>query len=193
MHLLLFYTLDSHALVRVINYIQGIYPLQLQRIFEVKEKVDQTYPFQILSKKYKQVNFVIGFPILVLFYKDTNPQWQSQVISTLEKIFTGQQLPIDEVIRNINTKVRELSLKSLDLKLLSQTVTFGLVLLEFLINLNGIEKEKRLSHNPMPTTSTIPKENINFIFSVGLSYGYMLILWLSEDLKNLTMGLKVLT
>jgi CRISPR-associated protein Cas8b/Csh1 subtype I-B len=141
----LFYTLDSHALVRVINYIQGIYPSQLQKIFEIKDKIDQTYPFQIISKRFKQVNFFVGFPMLVLFYKEISPQWQSQLVSMLEKIFTGQQIPVDEVIRNINIKIRELSLMSLDLQSLSQTVILGLMLLEFLINLNGIERSETLN------------------------------------------------
>jgi hypothetical protein len=36
----LFYHYDSHAIMRVSNYIQGIYPAQLEEIFEIKEKVD---------------------------------------------------------------------------------------------------------------------------------------------------------
>jgi CRISPR-associated Csh1 family protein len=184
----LFYTFDSHALVRVINYIQGIYPSQLQKIFEVKDKIDQTYPFQIISKRYKQGNFFVGFPILVLFYKDTSPQWQSQIISMLEKIFTGQQIPVDEVIRNINIKIRELSLASFDLKSLSQTVTLGLMLLEFLINLNGIERDERLSQNPASTirevediqkfidshTNILSDDTTRAIFATGICVGILL-------------------
>jgi CRISPR-associated Csh1 family protein len=146
----LFYMLDSHALVRVINYIQGIYPSQLQKIFEIKNRIDDTYPFQILSKSYGQMTFSVGFPIFVLFYKDTSSQWQSQLISIMEKIFTGQQIPVDEVTQIINVKVRELSLKSLDLKSLSETVNLGLMLLEFLINLNGTVRDDILPENSVP-------------------------------------------
>lgn len=158
----LFYTFDSHALVRVINYIQGIYPSQLQKILEIKDKIDRTYPFEIISKWFKQVNFFIGFPMLVLFYKDISPQWQSQLISILEKIFTEQQISVDEVIRNINVKTRESSLTSLDLKSLSQTVNLGLMLLEFLINLNWIEEEKKLSKEAPALTRDV--ENIQKFF-----------------------------
>ena len=154
----LFYTFDSHALLRVISYIQGIYPSQLQKLFDIKDKIDQRYPFQILSKKFKQVDFFVGFPMLTLFYKDINPQWQSQLISILEKIFTGQQIPLDEVIRNINIKIRDVSLKSLDLKSLSQTVFLGLMLLEFLINLNAVERNENLSQQSPPITKEV--ENI---------------------------------
>ncbi|HEY6164218.1 MAG TPA: hypothetical protein VIW25_04870, partial [Nitrososphaeraceae archaeon] len=79
-------------------------------------------------------------PLFILFFKDISPQWQSQVISILEKIFTGQQVPIDETVRNVNIKIGEASLKSLDLKSLTQIVFLGLLLVEFLINLNGREE-----------------------------------------------------
>ena len=95
--------------------------------------------------------------MLVLFYKDISPQWQIQLIAILEKIFTGQQISVDEVIRNINIKIRELSLTSLDLKSLSQTVILGLMLLEFLINLNGMEKKEKLSQNAPAITTEVEK------------------------------------
>jgi hypothetical protein len=130
----LFYTVDSHALVRIINYIQGIYPSQLQKLFEIKENIDLKYPFQLLTQKFKQkIDFSVGLPLFILFYKDLNPQWQSQVISILEKIFTGQQVPIDEIVRNISIKIREASLKSLNLRSLTQIVFLGLLLVEYLI------------------------------------------------------------
>ena len=36
----LFYTKDEHQLIRVLNYTQGIYPSQLQKLLEIKQKVD---------------------------------------------------------------------------------------------------------------------------------------------------------
>jgi CRISPR-associated Csh1 family protein len=184
----LFYTLDSHALVRVINYIQGIYPSQLQKLFEIKDKIDQTYPFRIISKRFKQENFFVGFPMFVFFYKGISPQWQGQLISMLEKIFTGQQIPVDEVIRNINIKIRELSLISLDLKSLSQTVILGIMLLEFLINLNGIERNEKLTQNPPGITKEVENiqkfidnhtniltdDNTRAIFATGVCVGILL-------------------
>ena len=59
----LFYTFDSHAIMRVINYIQGIYPSQLQRLFEIKEKIDQQYPYQEIADKFKKEDFFVGLPL----------------------------------------------------------------------------------------------------------------------------------
>ncbi len=36
----LFYTKDEHQLIPVLNYTQGIYPSQLQKLLEIKQKVD---------------------------------------------------------------------------------------------------------------------------------------------------------
>jgi CRISPR-associated Csh1 family protein len=193
----LFYTLDSHALVRVINYIQGIYPSQLQKLFEIKDKIDQTYPFRIISKRFKQENLFVGFPMFVFFYKDISPQWQGQLISVLEKIFTGQQIPVDEVIQNVNIKIRELTLTSLDLKSLSQTVTLGLMLLEFLINLNGIERNEMAQNPPAITkeveniqrfinshTNILTDDTTRAIFATGVCVG--ILLEVQEQLYNKT-------
>jgi len=156
----LFYTFEGRWM-RVINYIQGIYPSQLQKLFEVKEKVDSQYPFRIISKNFKKKEgtFFFGFPLLIMFYNGIKPQWQNQVIDILDKIFTGQDFLLDEIIKNILIKIREISLKSYDLKLLTRTVFLGLMLLEYLINLKGNQKNETL---PRPAiTKYIEQDIIN--------------------------------
>lgn len=136
----LFYAYDAHAIMRVSNYIQGIYPAQLERLLEVKNVLDQRYPFPILSEKLRQ-SLLFGFPILVIFYKELRPQWQNQLITILEQMFTGQKIPLEEVIQNINTKIRKSTLKTLDLLGLSRVAFLGLVLLEYIMELNAHEKD----------------------------------------------------
>ncbi len=132
-----FYTLDREAfgLMRVLNYLQDIYPPQLRKLLEVKEKIDQLYPFRHIKRE----EFFVGLPLLVTFYKDIKPQWQSQVISMLNRMFTGQQIPIEEITQNINLRVHESLRKSNDLQLISRTEFMGLMLLEYVISLNNNE------------------------------------------------------
>jgi CRISPR-associated protein Cas8b/Csh1 subtype I-B len=152
----LFYTFEG-GWMRIFNYKQGIYPSHLQKLFEVKEKVDNQYPFRIISKNFKEKEgaFFVGFPLLIMFYKGIMPQWQIQVIAILDKILTGQQVIVDQVIQNIIIKIREVSLKSYDLKRLTRTIFLGLLLLEYLINLNGSQKNKDL---PQPGDKSITKD-----------------------------------
>jgi CRISPR-associated protein Cas8b/Csh1 subtype I-B len=128
----LFYMKDERGLLRVLNYVQGIYPVQLQKLLEIKEKIDQQYPFQDIRKE----EFFIGLPLLVTFYKDIKPQWQAQIITILNRMFRGQQIPLDELIHNIRIRIHESLRESNDLKLISRISFMGLMLLEYVINLN---------------------------------------------------------
>jgi hypothetical protein len=102
----LFYNIDDHALMRVISYIQGIYPSRLQELFEFKEKIENMYPFPVLSQKINDI--VIGFPILIFFYEGIRPQWENAVISVLEKMFKGDDIDVEEVINTLLYKIRDL-------------------------------------------------------------------------------------
>lgn len=142
----LFYYIDSHALMRVINYIQGIYPQRLQKLLDVKDRIDKKPIFLILEKRFKNSAFRVGFPLLVLFIKEADAQWQNQIISLLEKIFTGETIPVEKVLQNINEKIRETSLKSFKINELCRTSFLGLLLAEYLINLNDdLTERKQLS------------------------------------------------
>jgi CRISPR-associated protein Cas8b/Csh1 subtype I-B len=132
--------------------------------------------------------FHVGLPLLTLFYEDVRPQWRNQLISTLEKIFTGLEVPIEEVIQNINIKIRETSLKPFDLKTLAQTALLGLILLEFLINLNGVQQNERILENQTPITKGVEQVQAfiknhgdilvngtrEAIFAIGICVGVLL-------------------
>jgi CRISPR-associated protein Cas8b/Csh1 subtype I-B len=135
----LYYTKDRAAfgLMRVLNHVQGIYPEQLQKLLEVKERIDQSYPFQHIRGE----QFFIGLPLLVTFYKNIKPQWQSQVISILNRMFTGQQIPIEEIIKNIRIRIRESLRESKDLQIMSRIALMGLMLLEYVTSLNNNNNE----------------------------------------------------
>jgi CRISPR-associated protein Cas8b/Csh1 subtype I-B len=146
----LFYSINGW--MRVINYVQGIYPYQLRRLFEVKDIVEKKYPYRIISDKFEEETvFFVGFPLLIEFFKNIRPKrrkkgdetgkkgWQNQVIIILEKMFTGKQIPIEELIKNINIKTQSVALRSFDLMLASKTVLMGMMLLEYLISLNGTQ------------------------------------------------------
>jgi CRISPR-associated protein Cas8b/Csh1 subtype I-B len=182
----LFFTFDNHALMRVENYIQGIYPSQLQKLVQTKEKIDKMYPFPILSQRISQ-KYYMGFPLLLLFYKDITPQWRRHVISLLEKIFTGQQIPIMQIIQNINVKIREIILKGFDLQATSQTIFLGLMLLEFLINLNASQENEKTLEGASVTeeiahiqkfiadhNNILVDENTRSVFAVGICVGVLL-------------------
>lgn len=135
----MYYTKDRAAfgLMRVLNHVQGIYPEQLQKLLEVKERIDQSYPFQHIRGE----QFFIGLPLLVTFYKNIKPQWQSQVISILNRMFTGQQIPIEEIIKNIRIRIRESLRESKDLQIMSRIALMGLMLLEYVTSLNNNNNE----------------------------------------------------
>lgn len=58
----LFYNYDEHGIMRVSNYIQDIYPRQLEKLLDVKNRVDRGFPFSTMSKMFKE-EFVFGFPL----------------------------------------------------------------------------------------------------------------------------------
>ena len=135
----LFYNIDDHALMRVISYIQGIYPARLQDLFELKEKIENRYPYSVLSQKFKDMT--IGFPILVFFYEGIRSQWENAVISILEKMFKAEHIDIEEIINTLLYKIRELyndakKTKKFNFDYLSKTIFQGLMLLEYIISLN---------------------------------------------------------
>lgn len=185
----LFYYIDSHALMRVINYIQGIYPQRLQKLLDVKDRIDKKPIFLILEKRFKNSVFRVGFPLLVFFIKEADAQWQGQIISLLEKIFTGERIPIEKVLQNINEKIRETSLKSFKINELCRTSFLGLLLAEYLINLNGDLTERKQLSTKQETPIKEVKQIQDFIethqeilsdtsaraiFAVGVTVGILL-------------------
>ena len=64
----LFYTKDKRGLMRVISYVSGIYPAQLESLFKLKEKIDQRFS-QIARSFNRPEDFFIGLPLLAMFYK----------------------------------------------------------------------------------------------------------------------------
>ena len=155
----LFYEIDRDAfgLMRVLSYVQGIYPARLQKLQEIKEKIDQRYPFSHI----KGEEFFIGLPLVVTFFKDIKPQWQSQVISILNKMFTGKQISISEILQNIRTRIHETLRKSKDLKLISRIAFMGLMLLEYVINLNNDNGSINNNNNNNNDDSNILMLNIS--------------------------------
>jgi len=133
----LFYYKDNKAagLMRPLNYVPNIYPRQLRKLLEVKQRIDNRYPFRHIKKQ----EFFVGFPLLVAFYKDITPRWQIQVIAILNKLFTGQQLATDQLIQNINLRIHETLRYSKDLQIISRIVLGGLMLLEYIITLNNTD------------------------------------------------------
>jgi CRISPR-associated protein Csh1 len=133
----LFYYNDNKAagLMRPLNYVHNIYPSQLRKLLEVKQRIDNRYPFLHIKK----LELFVGFPLLVAFYKDITPRWQVQVISILNKLFTGQQLATDRIIQNINLRIHETLRYSKDLQIISQIAISGLMLLEYIITLNNTD------------------------------------------------------
>jgi CRISPR-associated protein Cas8b/Csh1 subtype I-B len=133
----LFYYNDNKAagLMRPLNYVANIYPRQLCKLLEVKQRIDNRYPFLHIKKQ----ELFVGFPLLVAFYKDITPRWQTQVISILNKLFTGQQLATDQIIQNINLRIHETLRYSKDLQIISRIALSGLLLLEYIITLNNTD------------------------------------------------------
>jgi CRISPR-associated protein Cas8b/Csh1 subtype I-B len=125
--------------MRVINYIQGIYPSRLQELFELKEKIENKYPFLDLSQKIN--NMTIGFPLLIFFYEGIRSQWENAVISILEKLFRNEYIDSEELINTFLYKIREIyndtkRTKAFNFDYLSKTIFQGLMLLEYIISLN---------------------------------------------------------
>ena len=102
------------------------------------------------------------------------------------------------VFRNINIKILDVSLTSLDLKSLSQTVFLGLMILEFLISLNGTEKNEKLSQESSAKktqveniqkfienhTNVLTDDTTKAIFATGVCVG--ILLEVQEELYNKT-------
>ncbi|MGA9842600.1 MAG: TM1802 family CRISPR-associated protein [Nitrososphaeraceae archaeon] len=133
----LFYYNDNKAagLMRPLNYVTDIFPSQLRKLLEVKQRIDNLYPFLHIKKQ----ELFVGFPLLVGFYKDLTPRWQIQVIAVLNKLFTGQRLSTDQLIQNINLRIHETLRYSRDLQIISRIALSGLMLLEYIITLNNTD------------------------------------------------------
>jgi CRISPR-associated protein Cas8b/Csh1 subtype I-B len=133
----LFYYKDNRAagLMRPLNYVPDIYPSQLRKLLEAKQRIDNRYPFPQVKKH----EFFVGFPLLVAFYKDITPRWQVQVIAILNKLFTGQQAATDQIMQNINLRIHETLRYSKDMQIISQIALNGLLLLEYIITLNNTD------------------------------------------------------
>ena len=189
----LFYRMDSHALMRVTNYTQGIYPIQLQRLLDVKQDIDIRYPYQEISKLYNKQEFYVGLPLIVHFYKEVSMQWENQTVELLESMFTGQKIALDGVFENVMTKIRESS-KSYNVMSFIRIVTLGMMLLEFLINLNLLlykeskvvtEDQVQNEHSPTEEITNFQKFISNHsnilagdveraVFAVGICVGILL-------------------
>jgi CRISPR-associated Csh1 family protein len=182
----LFYIVDDHGLMRVENYVQGIYPSQMYKLFEIKQEIDKRYPFESISSILKRKDLYVGMPLFILFFKNTSPQWKGQVISLLEKMFTGQKIEVNQVIDVINQKIREVVLDSFSLRDMVILCFRGLMLLEYLIRLYS-DKQNTMSKNEalVPQIEYIQKfidehkevlgENSSrAIFSVGVCVGILL-------------------
>ena len=189
----LFYNIDDNAHMRVISYIQGIFPSRLQELFEFKEKIENMYPFPVLSQKIN--NLVIGFPILIFFYEGIVPQWENAVISVLEKMFKGDYIDVEEVINTLLYKIRALyndtkKTKNFNFDYLSKTIFQGLMVLEYIVSLNKkksnmVEDENNQSNPIIKEIESIQKfisthNNIltgsteRAIFGIGICTGILL-------------------
>ena len=133
----LFYYNDNSAagLMRPLNYVPDIYPPQLRKLLEVKQIIDNRYPF-LQIKKYQ---LFVGLPLLVAFYKDITPRWQIQIIAILNKLFTAQHVATDQIIQNINLRIHETLRYSKDMQMISRIALGGLMLLEYIIMLNNTD------------------------------------------------------
>jgi CRISPR-associated protein Cas8b/Csh1 subtype I-B len=131
----LFYSMDSNGHMRITDYIQGIFPEQLQKLLSVKKIIDEKFPYEKISTKIKNLDLSFGFPLLIYFFEGRSPQWQEQVIEILENLFTGKQTNKLLVLQVINCKIYE------SWKTQKPTVFFeclkGLILLEYLIRLEN--------------------------------------------------------
>lgn len=173
----LFYKFDRHYM-RVIQYTQGIYPDQLRRLIDVKEYIDNKYPFEKISKIFRYLNrepIIVGFPLIVFFYKeqkskrgnnkkdDSKTEWQREAILLFSKIFTRQYIPIYIVIRKINSKIKNELLRSSNLISVAHTAFLGLVLIEYLISLNTNQSNEKMAEtdsNPVPEETNIMTKQI---------------------------------
>ena len=135
--------------MRVLNYTHGIYPSQLETLLKIKKRIGQIYPYQHI----KQEEFFVGLPLLVTFYKGIKPQWQAQIISVLNRLFTGQHIQIEEIIQNIRIRIRESLRESKDLEIISRILFMGLMLLEYIISLN--ESELNIQHTDSNNTEVM--------------------------------------
>ncbi len=133
----LFYTEDkkAYSIMRVISLVHDIYPPQLRKLLDVKTQIDNQYPFQDIRGQ----EFFVGLPLLITFYRGIKAQWETQIISILNKMFTGQRIPTDDLIQNINVRVHQALRESYDLEIISKIVFNGLMLLEYIYSLNGYE------------------------------------------------------
>jgi CRISPR-associated protein Cas8b/Csh1 subtype I-B len=157
----LFYYKDNKAagLMRVLSYTPEIYPSQLRKLLIVKEKIENRYPYQHIKKEV----FFVGLPLLVTFYKEISPQWQVQIIAILSKMFTGQQISTDQIIRNVNLRIHEAIRYSRDLQIISRIALMGLMLLEYLITLNNDNSDNKQVINE----SQILMSNISTLYEIS--------------------------
>jgi CRISPR-associated protein Cas8b/Csh1 subtype I-B len=134
----LFYITDKQAysLMRVLSFVPDIYPPQLRKLLDMKQQIDYRYPFQHIQNQ----QFFVGLPLLVEFFKDIRPQWQAQVLGVLTKMFTGQKIPVEEIIDNINLRIHETLRYYKDLQLICKITFDGLMLVEYLTALNNGNK-----------------------------------------------------
>lgn len=129
----LFYSIDKNGHMRITDYVQGIFPEQLQKLISVKKIIDERFPYKNISQKIKNVELSFGFPLLVYFFSNRSPQWQEQVIEILENIFTGRNTDKIFVLRVINDKIYD-SWKTQKSGVFFECLK-GLILLEYLIRL----------------------------------------------------------
>lgn len=131
----LFYSFDSNGHMRITDYVQGIFPKQLQKLLSVKKVIDAKFPYEKISTKIKNIDLSFGFPLLVYFFSKRSPQWQEQVIEILENIFTGRKTDKLLILQVINDKIYD-SWKAQKPGVFFECLR-GLMLLEYLIRLEN--------------------------------------------------------
>ena len=104
----LFYGIDDRGNMRVTNYVSGILPKYLYRLFDTKMSIEKKFPYVDLSKRNKKFDLIFGFPILVDFFEDATPQWRDQVVGLLENMFTGKKIDRMLVLQVINNRIFKL-------------------------------------------------------------------------------------
>lgn len=180
----LFYFMDNNGHMRITDYVQGIFPEQLQKLISVKMFIDEKFPYEKLSTKIKKLNLSFGFPIILYFFENQSPQWKEQVIEILENMFTGRKTDRLLVLRVINKKLNE-SWKSQNSSVFYECL-MGLLLLEYLIRLENNKISKQMSSSSITPqieqverfisehSEVLSDNNSEAAFGIGVCVGILL-------------------
>ena len=150
----LFYSFDKNGKMRVLHVVHGIYPPQLRKLLQIKDKIDNLYPFKHIVERDEEANSSFGLPLLLLFYKGINAQWSTDVMEILNKMFTGKRISAKQIIKNINLRIRSVTRVSKDMHVISRIVFDGLMLLEYVSELNNGSAREKAPNIAMSDVST---------------------------------------